>query len=59
MTEVISNVEYSILRALGTDADFRYDTVDKNKGIFRLEGWLPDEICEIRRRIKLYHFLYA
>ncbi len=28
MTEVISNVEYSILRALGTDADFLYDTVD-------------------------------
>jgi rubrerythrin len=28
MTQVISNVEYSILRALGTDADFLYDTVD-------------------------------
>jgi len=28
MTEVISNVEYGILRALGTDADFLYDTVD-------------------------------
>ena len=27
MTQVISNVEYSILRALGTDADL-YDTVD-------------------------------
>jgi rubrerythrin len=25
---VISNVEYSILRAVGTDADFLYDTVD-------------------------------
>lgn len=28
MTQVISNVKYSILRALGTDADFLYDTVD-------------------------------
>jgi rubrerythrin len=28
MTQMISNVEYSILRALGTDADFLYDTVD-------------------------------
>ncbi|HZA43148.1 MAG TPA: hypothetical protein VE504_05240 [Nitrososphaeraceae archaeon] len=28
MTQAISNVEYSILRALGTDADFLYDTVD-------------------------------
>jgi rubrerythrin len=28
MSQVISNVEYSILRALGTDADFLYDTVD-------------------------------
>lgn len=28
MTQVISNVEYSILRALGTDADFLYDTVE-------------------------------
>ena len=29
MTQVISNVEFSILRALGTDADFLYDTVDR------------------------------
>lgn len=28
MTQAISNVEYSILRVLGTDADFLYDTVD-------------------------------
>ena len=28
MTQVISNVEYNILRALGTDADFLYDTVE-------------------------------
>ena len=28
MTQATSNVEYSILRALGTDADFLYDTVD-------------------------------
>lgn len=28
MTQVISDVEYSILRALGADADFLYDTVD-------------------------------
>ena len=28
MTQVKSNVEYSILGALGTDADFLYDTVD-------------------------------
>jgi len=28
MTQVISDVEYNILRALGTDADFLYDTVD-------------------------------
>ena len=29
MTQVISNVEYNILRTLGTDADFLYDTVDR------------------------------
>jgi hypothetical protein len=28
MTEVISDVEYSILRALGSDADFLYDTIN-------------------------------
>jgi hypothetical protein len=28
MTQVISDTEYSILRALGTDADFLYETVD-------------------------------
>jgi rubrerythrin len=28
MTQVISDTEHSILRALGTDADFLYDTVD-------------------------------
>ena len=28
MTQVISNVEDGILRALGIDADFMYDTVD-------------------------------
>jgi hypothetical protein len=28
MTEIISDVEYSILRALGADADFLYDTIN-------------------------------
>jgi hypothetical protein len=28
MTQVISDTVYSILRALGTDADFLYETVD-------------------------------
>jgi rubrerythrin len=29
MTQVISNQEYNLLRALGKDADFLYDTVEK------------------------------
>lgn len=28
MTEIISNQEYNLLRALGKDANFLYDTVD-------------------------------
>ena len=29
MTQVISNQEYNLLHALGKDADFLYDTVEK------------------------------
>ena len=29
MTQAISNQEYNLLRALGKDADFLYDTVEK------------------------------
>jgi hypothetical protein len=46
MTQVISNIEYSILRALGTDADFLYDTMDSyikdtqdSKGSDLVELW--------------------
>lgn len=50
MTQVISNVEYSILRALGTDADFLYDTVDNY--IKDAQGSNRSDLVELWQTIK-------
>jgi rubrerythrin len=50
MTQVISNVEYSILRALGTDADFLYDTVDSY--IKDAQGSNRSDLVELWQTIK-------